>query len=609
MGTMTSRRRRLLPVALAAAAVAALVGPVPHVASAAATCAPTEGVAGGEWRSYGHDLTNSRHQPDERTLVAADLTQLEVAWTHQGSTFNNTPIVADGCVYLADASGVVSAHNADTGEQLWATELETDPSAFGGGLVATPAIDGDLLFVIVNQLGSPYLAALDRATGAMAPGWPIVLDQQPNAMSNSSPVVYDGLVFAGFSGDAGPGEHERGGYVLVDIATRAVVAKHHVIPDADFAAGYAGAGIWSTPAIDVETGYAYVGTSNPHSPQLEHDRANSVLKIDVDRDRPATFGTIVAHYKGLPDTYVPGLADQPVCDTYPGAYYLDRFSASCVQVDLDFGASPTLFEVDGRKVLGNLQKAGVFHAVDRETMAPLWTQTVGVPCLACNAASPASADGEVYTAAGPPGQLFRLGGADGRIRWVGALHGVTTYNPVTVANGIAYTVDGGGFLNGFEVGTGLAVLKRNLALDTGSFMGSASTSSGIAVARNTLYVAAVDHVLALRLGDGPSAPAPPAPPAPPGAPVGTPIVSGPGAFLTTYATPVATVRQGGSVTYTNLDAAQHDVVSVDGLFGTPLIGTGAQAPVAGVESLAPGDYAFYCSLHANMRGTLSVVAG
>ena len=612
MGAMTPTiRRRAVAAAVAAATAASLLGPATPGATAEPTCAPTEGVAGGEWRSYGHDLSNSRHQPHERVLVAADLPQLDVAWSHRASTYNNTPIVADGCVYLADSSGVVSAHNADTGEQLWATDLETEPAAFGGGLVATPAIDGGLLFVIVNQLGSPYLQALDRATGAPAPGWPVVLDDQPNAMSNSSPVAFNGMVFAGFSGDAGPGDHERGGYVIVDIATREVLVKHHVIPDDAFEAGYAGAGVWSTPAVDLESGYAYVGTSNPHSPQLEHERANAILKIDVDPARPATFGTIVDHYKGLPDTYLPGLADQPVCDTYPGAYYLDRFSASCVQIDLDFGASPTLLDVDGTKVVGDLQKSGVFHAVDPISMDPLWTQVVGFPCLACNAASPAAADGAIFTAAGPPGQLFRLGGADGRPAWVGALHGITTYNPVTVANGIVYTVDGAGFLNGFEARTGLPILKRNLALDTGTFMGSASTSSGIAVARNTIYVAAVDHVIALRLGGtGGGTPAPPSLPAPPGTPSGgTPIVSGPGAFLTNYATPAVTVPQGGTLSYTNLDAAQHDVLSDDGLFGTPLIGLGQQVPVSGVEALAPGSYGFYCSLHANMRGTITVIGG
>jgi outer membrane protein assembly factor BamB len=281
-----------------------------------------------------------------------------------------------------------------------------------------------------------------------------------------------------------------------------------------------------------------------------------------------------------------------------------------VQVDLDFGASPTLFDVDGRRVVGDLQKAGVFHAVDATGMDLLWTRTIGFPCLACNAASPASADGAVFTAAGPPGQVFRLAGADGAIGWAGVVNGVTTYNPVTVANGVVYTVDGAGFLNGFEARTGLPVLKRNLALDTGTFMGSASTSSGIAIARNTIYVAAVDHVIALKLGAAGAGPGlPPAPDLPGGPQAGTPIVSGPGAFLTNYATPVVTVQQGGSVTYTNLDAAQHDVLSVDGLFGTPLIGAGQQVPVSGVEALPPGSYGFYCSLHANMQGTLSVVAG
>ena len=133
-------------------------------------------------------------------------------------------------------------------------------------------------------------------------------------------------------------------------------------------------------------------------------------------------------------------------------------------------------------------------------MDGLWQQVVGVPCLACNAASPASANGGVFTHAGPPGQLFRLDGETGAPGWVGTTNGVTSYSPPTVANGVVYIVDGAGFLTGFDAGTGAPVLKRNLALDSGAFMGSESTSAGIAVARNTLYVAAVNTVFAFRLG-------------------------------------------------------------------------------------------------------------
>jgi outer membrane protein assembly factor BamB len=609
MGTVT--RRRAAVAALLAAALGVYAVPS---GEAAATCAPSDAMTpGGEWRGYGHDLANSRTQPEETRIGARNVRNVRPAWIHssQGGLFNNTPLVADGCVYLADSNGTVSAHNADTGAIVWSRKLPTEPAAFGGGLVATPAIDGPRLYILVNQLGRPYLHAFDRATGATL--WEVVLDDQTSAMTNSSPVAFAGMVFAGFSGSAGAGSRERGGYIIVDAITGELLTKQFVIDDASFQQGFAGAGIWSTPAVDLSTGYAYVGTSNPHSPQDEHERADALLKIDVDRTRP-TFGTIVDHYKGLPDTYVAGLADQPLCDLYPGAYYFDRFSASCVQVDLDFGASPSLYRSGDKTLLADLQKAGVLHAVDPVSMEGVWKTIVGVPCLACNAASQAASNGSVFTAAGPPGQLFRLNGGNGFPRWVGLLTGVTTYNPVSVANGIVYAVDGLGFLNGFVAENGLPVLKRNMTLDIGAPAVSASSSSGIAIARNTLYVAVTGHVLAYRLGgDGGAGGGSPELPELPGLPgggvgTGTPILAGPGSFAVNYLTPVAIVQQGGAVTYVNLDLAQHDVVSTEpGLFRTDLISTGQTTTVAGVEDLDAGSYGFYCTLHPNMRGTLRVI--
>lgn len=607
MGTVNRRRLNHGAAVLALLTLALGLQTAPPSA-AAQGCGPT-GVVGGEWRSYGQDLSNTRHQDKELTIGLTDVSSLSVAWMHDsGAAYNNTPIIADGCVYLAASNGVVTAHNADTGELVWSTDLETKPTAFGGGVVGSPAVDGDRLFVIVNQEGSPYLQALDRNTGERR--WAVVLSDQELASSNSSPVAFNGMVFAGFSGNAGPGTVERGGYVIVDSTDGEVLATQHVIPDDAFANGYHGAGVWSTPAIDLDAGYAYVGTSNPHSSQLEHERANSIIKVDISPGS-ATFGTIVDHYKGLPDTYLPGLSEQPVCETYPNAYYVDRFSASCLQIDLDFGASPTLFTSEGRTLIGGLQKAGVFHAIDPTTMDGVWQTVVGVPCLACNAASPASHDGSVFTAAGPPGQLFRLRGSDGLPTWAGVVNGITSYNPVTIANGIVYTVDGGGFLNGFDARTGVQVLKRNLAFDTGQPMLSESTSSGIAVARNTLYVAALGHVIALRLGGaGGGVPTPPELPGAPSGAGGAQVIAGPGAVVTTYATANVTMPQGGSLTLTNLDVPQHDVLSDDvGLFGSPLIGPGQSTPVAGVDALAAGTYGFYCSLHRNMRGTLTVTAG
>jgi plastocyanin len=61
------------------------------------------------------------------------------------------------------------------------------------------------------------------------------------------------------------------------------------------------------------------------------------------------------------------------------------------------------------------------------------------------------------------------------------------------------------------------------------------------------------------------------------------------------------------------DVVQHDVVSDDAgpdgfpLFRTPLIGTGQSAAVEGLDRVEPGrSYGFFCTLHTNMRGTLTV---
>jgi plastocyanin len=94
---------------------------------------------------------------------------------------------------------------------------------------------------------------------------------------------------------------------------------------------------------------------------------------------------------------------------------------------------------------------------------------------------------------------------------------------------------------------------------------------------------------------------------------GATILAGPGGSQSGYLTTSVSVPAGGSATFTNYDIVQHDVTAdepgSDGgpLFHTPLIGLGQSAPVAGLGQVQPGRaYGFFCSLHANMRGTLTV---
>jgi plastocyanin len=83
----------------------------------------------------------------------------------------------------------------------------------------------------------------------------------------------------------------------------------------------------------------------------------------------------------------------------------------------------------------------------------------------------------------------------------------------------------------------------------------------------------------------------------------------------TYATQNVAIDEGEPLTFLNLDVLSHDVTARDEgangrpLFSTPLIGTGQEVPVEGADSVAPGEYPFFCTIHPNMEGTLTVGGG
>jgi outer membrane protein assembly factor BamB len=461
---------------------------------------------GGDWPSHSRDLDNSRHQVLEDTIGPDEVGDLQAAWVfdaseHEGGVYNNTPVVADGCLYLADSSGTLHALNADSGEVVWTVELDLPSSGYGGGVVGTPAVDEDRLIVIVNRARTPYLAGVDRRDGTVL--WETPLGEGDTLTTNASVTIYDGMAFIGFSGNPGAVDvGERGGYVIVDSESGELLLTHYNIPDEDYEAGYSGASIWSTAAVDVETGYAYVGTGNPHDEQLHHEITNSLLKIDLNRDRE-TFGETVAFYQGHREGYVGDLSGNPACEVYPGVYYYPgaTFSATCGQLDLDFGDSPSLFRnSDGDLVLGALQKSGVYHAVYADTMEGAWSTAVGVPCFACNGAS-AAHDGErALVAAGPPGQVAGLD-KDTCLGWLMPLGSPLHYQPVSVANGLMYVVNTPGYLMVYDTETGVLAHRIRLQDDTGTGMVNATSSSGIAIARNTVYVASGRFVISYHLPD------------------------------------------------------------------------------------------------------------
>jgi polyvinyl alcohol dehydrogenase (cytochrome) len=613
--------RSAVAAVLALAALAA-----PTAASAAEKCAPAD-VPGGEWRNYGQNLSGDRYQRDEGVIGPATAPKLGPAWTFRPAdnggdgTFQSTPTVADGCVFLGTATGWTYALNADTGKVVWKRKLAVSAGGLlGSGAVGAPAVSGGRVYFLVSEAGDgekhgPYVVALDQRDGRVVWG-PVVVETKKFAYADSSPVVFDGVVFAGFNGDETYAD-SRGGFALLDARTGRYLRKTYTMPDDEYAAGAGGGSIWATPVVDRRTGFAFVGSANPTG-SIESDRTNAILKIDL-RRRSRRFGQIVDSVKGTPDSVSPvnpACGKIPVLPNQPGGDgALSAQSLACSRADYDFGASPNLITIGGRPAVAELQKSGYVHAAYTDgAMEKAWTALTGPGFFYDNLATTAADERNLYVTAGPPGQLIALDQDTGEMRWAAPIGDMLHFQSVSVANGVVYTIDSYGNLVGYDADTGDQVLRRDLAADTGDRSGfAAATSVGVAIARNSLFVANGGYIVRYAPGaGGDGAGGGGGGPYEPPALSAAAIAAGPAAANAGYATPRAIVARGGSVTFANGDAAQHNVVATrngaDGrpLFASALIGVGQTTDVSGVAKLAPGDYGFVCSIHAGMKGTLTV---
>ena len=616
MGAMT--RARLVLTTLAAAALLAPAG-----SAAAATCAAPD-VPGGEWPFYSGTLDGHRQQLLETTIGPANVGELGVTWqkpTPDGGVIHSTPVVVDGCVFTGTDLGSVFALNADTGEVVWSRDLADGDgsSAFeGAGIVGSPAVVDGLVFVPTTTPDASVLSALDQLTGEIV--WQTVVDDADGGGLDSSPVPFNGMIFQAFKGDESS-THSNPGFAILDGSREgggAILAKTHVIPPADFAAGYRGGSIVGTPSVDLANKVIYAGTGNPASPE-QHPRTNALLKIDAD-PLSATFGQILRAHRGTSDSYpAPMDLESPICSTEE-QWPIGR--VSCGQFDYNFLASQNLWTNSaGRQMFGGLQKSGVYTAVYTDTMEQAWQATVGVPCLACNLSSTAVDDKGIYVAV-TGGNLYSLNRDTGAVQWATPLTGIMRYNGVAVANGVLYSLnDAVGTLQAFDAASGLPRFAHPFTQDTDTPMHDMGNSSGVSVARNTVFATSQwegsSTLFALKRGSGGGGgglpdPGPLPTPTPPPVPTTTTIVTGPGAASYGYVTAVAVMSVGGKVNYTNTDIVRHNVVSTARsstgapLFKSDLANLGQTVPVVGTDKLVPGSYQFFCQPHPNMKGTLIV---
>ncbi len=230
---------------------------------------------GANWTTYGGNLGNQRYSSLDQ-ITSSNVQNLKAAWVaHTGSaidakySFEATPIVEDGVMYVASGNDDILAFNARTGQEQWEYRSGLDQSittvccgwdnrgvAIGGGLLYSGRLDGSVM-------------ALDQKTGRME--WQTQVGRWEDGYTiTSAPLYYNGVVYTGISG----GERGvRGKLTALDAATGQELWHFWTVPGPNDFGGdtwpadsdaylHGGGTIWDTPAVDPELGLIYFSTGN-----------------------------------------------------------------------------------------------------------------------------------------------------------------------------------------------------------------------------------------------------------------------------------------------------------------------------------------------------------
>src|SRR6202041_561587 len=164
------------------------------------------GPVGKDWVTNGGNLTNNRYS----TLKQIDTTnvgKLKGAWMTRlkGSgvggkySFEASPLVKDGIMYVVTGNDDVFALNAKTGETIWEywSGIEQNISTVCCGWVkrGLAMVEGQ---IYLGQLDA-NVVALDMKTGKVA--WKTPIEKWQNGYGiTGAPLYYDGVIYTGITG-------------------------------------------------------------------------------------------------------------------------------------------------------------------------------------------------------------------------------------------------------------------------------------------------------------------------------------------------------------------------------------------------------------------------
>ena len=346
------------------------------------TDAMLQNPAASDWLMWRRTLDSWGYSPLDQ-IDRSNVDQLRMVWTRdlEIGTGEITPLAYNGILYIPQASDVIQAVDAESGDFIWEyrRDIPDDLYEMVGGNARNNRNLAIYENLIINTSDDNFVFALDALTGAMV--WETkIFDYKVNSATHSSgPIIADGRVISGRSCRPWGGPNAC---VITahDASTGAELWRRRLIP----APGEPGdetwgdvpfdqrqhVGSWMVPSYDPELKLIILGTSvTSPAPKFylggvdnKHLYHNSTMALEVDTGEMRWYYQHLNDHWDLDHPFERLLVETRVAP--------DPDAVTWINPDLEFG--------EVRKVITGIPgKTGVVYTLDRATGEFLWaTPTV-----------------------------------------------------------------------------------------------------------------------------------------------------------------------------------------------------------------------------------------
>jgi alcohol dehydrogenase (cytochrome c) len=453
------------------------------------------------WLTYSGDYTGSRHSPLTQ-ITPENVDRLSPHWTFQTGTlgtFQATPLMIDGVLYVTGFNNNAWAIDARTGRQIWKyrRELPDDLKLCCSAVNRGFGVLGDRLYMATLDA---HLVALEMKTGSVLFDVPLA-NYKDGYSATVAPLVVKDKVIVGIAG----AEYGIRGFIdAYDAQTGVRAWRFYTVagpgdPGArTWPAGDAylrgGGSIWVTGTYDPDQNLLFFGTGNPgpdyYSNAREGDNLYTTSLVALDADT----GERRWHYQFTPhdvhdwdSTQVPVLGElsingQPrkvvMFANRNGFFYtLDRATGKVIVAkpfvettwakEIGADGRPVLLpghlpDEDGTKTCPDLGGGTNFMSPSFDPTTKLFFVTARETCAIYYAYDQKFVAGEQYEAGGQQrprdqkvfGALRAIDPVTASIRWEFRYTSLSGSGVLSTASGLVFSGDGDGNLMAFDSRTG-----------------------------------------------------------------------------------------------------------------------------------------------------------